>query len=95
MDYQFKTQDLQDEMLESMENSKSTFTRLAIQLLDACYRTDEKATEKFITDELKMLKDFSCLDLAVYSEQLDFVAHSSVQVSKYRVNKAVVSPHNI
>ena len=59
--------------------SFSTFAKLAIDLLDVCYQTNEADAETLITSELISLPQMTCIDLAIATKQKDFVAHSAIQ----------------
>ena len=48
-------------------------------MLDTCYNRSEDLTEKMITIELSQLKNVTCLDLAIMSEQREYVSHCGVQ----------------
>ena len=55
------------------------FQRLAVQLLDICFITDEPLASKLLTYELKNWGRTTNLSLAVSSEHIQFVAHSCNQ----------------
>ena len=48
-------------------------------MLDACYNKSEDLTEKLITTELSQLKNVTCLDLAIMSNDMEYVSHCGVQ----------------
>ena len=51
-----------------------------MQLLNTCYKEDEAKTEKLLTSSLNQFPGINNLNLAVNSNNLEFVSHSSVQV---------------
>lgn len=55
------------------------FQNLALDLLEECYKKDEKTALKLITGKSEQFNDLTCLDVAVKSGQLQFVSHSAVQ----------------
>ena len=56
------------------------FKSLSVQLLNTCYKEDEAKTEKLLTSSLNQFPGINNLNLAVNSNNLEFVSHSSVQV---------------
>ena len=55
------------------------FQRLAVQLLDVCFLTDEPRASKLLTYELENWGKTTNLSLAVSSGHIQFVAHSCNQ----------------
>jgi len=66
-------------MFKSLLFHFSQFTELAFNLLDTCYRSNEKETLKLITGQSQQFNNRTCLDLAVGTNDLEFVSHSCVQ----------------
>lgn len=56
------------------------FENLALQMLEECYKTDQNKAMEMITRKSQQFNDLTCLEVAVNSNHLEFVAHSCVQV---------------
>lgn len=55
------------------------FEKLALELLEHCYKIDDDYTQQLLTYELKNFSDQTCLSLAVDAMHQDFVAHTCCQ----------------
>ncbi len=55
------------------------FKRLALGLLDQCFRTNEELTQQLLTYYLENWGGQTCLSLAVAIEHEEFLAHVSCQ----------------
>jgi transient receptor potential cation channel subfamily M protein 3 len=58
---------------------KREFERLALEMLEHCYKIDDDYTQQLLTYELKNFSDQTCLSLAVDAMHQDFVAHTCCQ----------------
>lgn len=75
-----KRLDLQEDIANSFLRNSNEFKSLALELLDECYKTNESKTVQLITCEFNQFSDQTSLGLAVDTNDLDFVSHSSVQL---------------
>ncbi|KAL9968654.1 hypothetical protein ACROYT_G020769 [Oculina patagonica] len=67
--------DITDELYAHVEE----FKRLALGLLDQCFRTNEELTQQLLTYYLENWGGQTCLSLAVAIEHEEFLAHVSCQ----------------
>ena len=56
------------------------FAALAVELLEACYKTDDDLTQQLLTYKLQTWGDQTCLSLAVTASHRDFLANTSCQI---------------
>jgi len=70
---------LKDDIVDALRLNGEEFQRLAVQLLDVCFITDESRASKLLTYELKNWGQTTNLGLAVSSDHIQFVAHSCNQ----------------
>lgn len=56
------------------------FEKLALDLLDYCYRQDEATTLQLLTHELQNWSKQTCLGLAVAANHSGFLAHTANQM---------------
>ncbi|XP_065060312.1 transient receptor potential cation channel subfamily M member 6-like isoform X1 [Rhopilema esculentum] len=71
--------DMKDDIMETLTTNGEEFQRLAVQLLDHCFVTDESRSSKLMTYELRNWGNTTNLNLAVTSGHTLFVAHSCNQ----------------
>ena len=56
------------------------FQKLALELLEHCYKVDDDYTQQLLTYELRNFSDQTCLSLAVAANHREFVAHTCCQM---------------
>nr|XP_011435197.2 transient receptor potential cation channel subfamily M member 1 isoform X3 [Crassostrea gigas] len=70
---------LEVDISEQFLNDGKEFEKLALELLEHCYKIDDDYTQQLLTYELKNFSDQTCLSLAVDAMHQDFVAHTCCQ----------------
>lgn len=58
----------------------SEFRKLALELLEQCYQTDDDLTFQLLTYELRNWGKQTCLSLAVLANHKEFLAHPGCQI---------------
>ncbi|KAI8767334.1 transient receptor potential cation channel subfamily M member 2, partial [Biomphalaria glabrata] len=61
------------------------YQNLAATFVDACYDRDQEMTLKMITRKMKQFKDQSCIDMALSSENMDFLVQPACVTLQRRV----------
>lgn len=56
------------------------FQKLALDILDHCYKVDDDVTNKLLTYELKTYSKQTCMSLAHRANLRDFIAHPCCQI---------------
>ncbi|XP_048733275.2 transient receptor potential cation channel subfamily M member 1-like isoform X2 [Ostrea edulis] len=70
---------LEVDISEQFLNDGKEFEKLALEMLEHCYKIDDDYTQQLLTYELKNFSDQTCLSLAVDAMHQDFVAHTCCQ----------------
>jgi len=55
------------------------FEALAVNIIDEGYKVDPDKTRSIVVRQLDVWKSYTCADLAISSQRLNFVAHPTVQ----------------
>ncbi|CAN8029440.1 unnamed protein product, partial [Ixodes persulcatus] len=72
--------DLEADASEELRHNAREFEKLALDLLDYCYRQDEGTTLQLLTHELQNWSKQTCLGLAVAANHSGFLAHTANQM---------------
>ncbi|XP_035824942.1 transient receptor potential cation channel subfamily M member 1 isoform X2 [Aplysia californica] len=72
--------DLEIELSEEFRSYAGEFMKLALELLEHCYKIDDDYTQQLLTYELKNFSEQTCLGLAVIANHRQFIAHTCCQV---------------
>ncbi|XP_077512947.1 transient receptor potential cation channel, subfamily M [Amblyomma americanum] len=72
--------DLEADASDELRQNAREFEKLALDLLDYCYRQDENTTLQMLTHELQNWSKQTCLGLAVAANHSGFLAHTANQM---------------
>ncbi|XP_014671784.1 PREDICTED: transient receptor potential cation channel trpm-like [Priapulus caudatus] len=72
--------DLEVDVCEELREYAREFSRLALDLLDQCYKQDDDFTQQLLTYELLNWSNQTCLSLAYTANHREFVAHTCCQL---------------
>ncbi|KAL3865684.1 hypothetical protein ACJMK2_043048, partial [Sinanodonta woodiana] len=72
--------DLEVEIPDELRKYAQEFQKLALDLLEHCYKIDDDYTQQLLTYELKNFSDQTCLSLAVAASHREFIAHTCCQI---------------
>ncbi|KAL1431159.1 hypothetical protein MTO96_014543 [Rhipicephalus appendiculatus] len=72
--------DLEADASDELRQNAREFEKLALDLLDYCYRQDENTTLQLLTYELQNWSKQTCLGLAVAANHSGFLAHTANQM---------------
>ncbi|PAV69075.1 hypothetical protein WR25_21949 [Diploscapter pachys] len=71
---------LEVEIREDLRKYADEFRTLSLELLDQCYKQDDTQTLQLLTYELENWSNQTCLSLAVFCNNKQFLAHPSCQI---------------
>ncbi|CAE1237860.1 TRPM3 [Acanthosepion pharaonis] len=72
--------DLEVDISDELRKYAEEFQKLALELLEHCYKVDDDYTQQLLTYELRNFSDQTCLSLAVAANHREFVAHTCCQM---------------
>ncbi|KAL4227851.1 Transient receptor putative cation channel subfamily M member 7 [Mactra antiquata] len=80
MAHEADADDLEIEIPDEIRKYSQEFQKLALELLEHCFKIDDDYTQQLLTYELKNFSDQTCLSLAVSANHRQFISNACCQM---------------